>query len=149
MSTDPGFSVDSMESARGFLKMDDLEGRLLVIKPLDTGERESNLPGQAGKMYQYVVCDIVVCDGEIDDRIGDEIPGQLDRYQLSGATVVGQLEPKIGKGKVVVGRLEKKAASRKGFSPTWYLTTPTPDEMTAAKAAIVAIQTTKADSPFD
>lgn len=144
-----GFDSGTLEGAKGFLKMDDLEGRLLVISPLSKGERDSDLPGQQGKKYDYIVCDIIVCDGDEDDRIGDSIPGQLDSYQLAGQSIVGQLEGKIGKGRLVVGRLTKKPAQRKGFSPAWFLSAPEPNELKLAQESILKMQTESAGSPFD
>ncbi|MCK9602747.1 MAG: hypothetical protein M0R06_27110 [Sphaerochaeta sp.] len=138
-----------LEGAKGFLEMEDLNGRLLVVSPQSVGERASTLKGQEGKMYEYVVCDIVVCDGEPDDRIGDSIPGQLDAYQLAGMTIVGQLKPKVGKGKLVVGRLGQQPSKTKGFGKAWVLQNPTPDELRLAQESLNKIQTEAAQAPAD
>lgn len=142
--------LDDFDEARSaFVKMDDLEGRLLLVHPQDTGERESNLPGQAGKMYKYVITDVVVLDGEITEMI-DEVPMVLDGFQLTGQTIVGQLEPKIRKGRKVLGRLTKKPAQQRGFSPAWVLADPTDEDKAKARAYLKAEAERRAKAdPFD
>jgi hypothetical protein len=115
MSDDP---FDDARSA--FVKMDDLEGRLLLITATDHGTRASTLPGQVGKEYVWVETTTVVLDGEITELI-DEVPTVLDGFQFSGSTVTGMLKPKIRTGRPTLGRLVKQKARQKGFSDAWAL----------------------------
>lgn len=130
--------TDPFSDAReAFVKMDDVEGRLLLITVTDDGERESNLPNaKAGEMYAYVVTDTVVLDGEITDMI-DEVPMVLEDFQFSGQAVTGQLLPALkklrsGKGNgMVLGRLGTKPNAFK--TKTWVIKSPTEEDKTVAR----------------
>jgi hypothetical protein len=99
VSTEDPFSL----ARSGFVKMDDLEDRHILVFPHEVGSRESNIKGQDGE-YEYVVCDVIVLDGEVTDMI-DEVPCVLEDFQLSGVSVVGVLKPKIKKSGAVLGKL--------------------------------------------
>ena len=68
---------DDFDDARsGFVKQEDLMGRLLLVKAFEVGERVST--GQyAGtdpatgkpKVYEYVVTETVILDGDVTDLI--------------------------------------------------------------------------------
>lgn len=130
--------TDPFSSARAaFVKMDDVEGRLLLITVSESGERESNLPGaKQGDTYTYVVSDTVVLDGEITDMI-DEVPMVLEDFQFSGEAVTGQLmgplkKLKAGKGNgMVLGRLGTKPNKFK--TQTWVLQEPTDEDKAVAR----------------
>lgn len=130
--------TDPFSTAReAFVKMDHVEGRLLLITVTDTGERESTLPGaKQGDTYTYVVTDTVVLDGEIDEMI-DELPMELDDFQFSGEAITGQLLPvlkKVQQGKgtgMVLNRLGTKG--NKWKTKTWVLTEPTEDDKQIAR----------------
>jgi hypothetical protein len=118
----------------GYVKMDDLLNRLLLIKPTDHGTRESKEKGQSD--YEYVVCDVTVLDGPTTDMI-DEVPGTLEDFQLSGVNVVNTLKPKLKRGGRVLGRLaQHKAQGRSTLA--WHLDEPTPADVAATKAYLKA-----------
>lgn len=130
--------TDPFSDAReAFVKMDDVEGRLLLITVTDDGERESNLPGaKAGDMYTYVVADVAVLDGDVTDMI-DEVPMLLEDFQLTGDAVTGQLLPALkklraGKGTgMVLGRLGTKPNKFK--TKTWIIQAPTEQDKVLAR----------------
>lgn len=135
---DDNAETDEFDGARSaFVKMDDLEGRLLLVTPTDTGERESNLPGQTGKVYTYIVADVAALDGEITDMV-DAIPFELEDFQLTGANIVGQLQPKIKRNGKVLGRLTKKKAQQRGFSDAWVLAEPSEEDKQRARQYLAA-----------
>lgn len=107
-------------------------GRLLLIKPLASGERESTLQGQQGKLYPWVECDIAVLDGPVSEII-EEVPFVYEGFQFSGATLTGILMPKLRTGGTVLGRAS--AHKSKGFNTLgWGLEKPTPADFEMAKA---------------
>jgi hypothetical protein len=104
------------------------EGRLLLIKPLSTGERES----KSGDPYTYVECDIVILDGPPTDMI-PEIPQVIEGFQFAGVQLVQLLTPKIRTGRSVLGRIGAHKA--KNFRmPGWHLSAPTDEDFAVAKA---------------
>jgi hypothetical protein len=128
--------TDPFSSAReAFLKMPDLEGRLLLISPTDQGERETNLPRQTGT-YVYVVTDTVVLDGEITEMV-DEVPMTLEGFQFAGEAVTNQLMPALKRfqrketGAMVLGRLGTKPNSYN--TKTWVLQEPTDEDKALAR----------------
>lgn len=149
--------TDPFSSARAaFVKMDDVEGRLLLITVIDSGERESNLPkAKEGDVYTYVVTDTIVLDGEINDMI-DEVPATLEDFQFSGEAVTGQLmgplkKLKAGKGNgMVLGRLGTKPNKFK--TKTWVLQEPTDEDKAVARQWLEAEKARQAaatpDDPF-
>ena len=107
-------------------------GRLLLIKPLASGERESTLQGQQGKLYPWVECDIAILDGPPSEII-EEVPFVYEGFQFSGATLTGILLPKLRTGGTVLGRAS--AHKSKGFNTLgWGLEKPTPADFEMAKA---------------
>lgn len=110
-------------------------GRLLLIKPLASGERESTLQGQQGKLYPWVECDIAILDGPVSEKI-EEVPFVYEGFQFSGATLSGRsgiLLPKLRTGGTVLGRAS--AHRSKGFNTLgWGLEKPTPADFEIAKA---------------
>lgn len=130
--------TDPFSTAReAFVKMDDVEGRLLLITVTDSGERESNLPqSKEGDTYAYVVTDTVVLDGDVSEML-DEIPTVLEDFQFSGQAVTGQLLPALkkrnaGKGTgMVLGRLGTKPNKFK--TKTWVIQAPTDADAVVAR----------------
>lgn len=130
--------TDPFSTAReAFVKMEHVEGRLLLIQVLDSGERESTLPkAKEGDTYTFVETDTVVLDGEIDDMI-DEVPMELDGFQFSGEAITGQLLPALkkmnaGKGNgLVLNRLGTKG--NKWKTKTWVLLEPTEEDKELAR----------------
>lgn len=127
---------DLFDDARtGFIKGDDLEGRLLLIKPLSVGERESTQPGSLGKMYEFVETDTVVLDGEPSEMI-ETVPFDVEGFQFSGARVVGFLKPKVRTGRMALGRLVRVKV--KGRTDAWELQPPTDADREIARAYIAS-----------
>jgi hypothetical protein len=145
-SNDLDEDFDDARSA--FVKSEDLEGRLLLVQPHETGSRKSTLPGADGKEYEFVVCDVHVLDGEATDMVvaGDV----LEDFQFAGVNVVGQLKPKIRRGKKVLGRLAKKKAQQRGFSDSWILGDPTDADKAKARKYLAALaEKSKKEDLFD
>lgn len=149
--------TDPFSSAReAFVKMDDVEGRLLLITATDSGERQSNLPkAKDGEMYTYVVTDTVVLDGEISEMI-DEVPTVLEGFQFSGQAVTGQLLPAVKKYQsgngtgMVLGRLGTKGNQWK--TQTWVIQEPTDEDKAVARKYLADVAARKAaakpEDPF-
>jgi hypothetical protein len=145
--------VDPFDDARaGFVKMDDVTGRLLLISCTDSGERQSTQKGaKEGEMYTYIVADVAVLDGEVTETV-EEVPTLLEDFQLSGATLVGQLQPKLKKflkgtgNGVVLGRLTQKPSSFK--TPMWVLDAPTDKDKVVARKYIAEHPKVEVD-PFN
>jgi hypothetical protein len=123
---------DVAPARSGFVKLQDLftvpedeisprtPGRLLVIKPLSSGTRQSKIQGQGD--YTYVECDIAVLDGPITEMI-PEIPFILEGFQMSGQSLTGLLLPKLRNRKSVLGRLGAHKAQ--GYTTLgWHLDEP-------------------------
>ena len=135
--------TDPFSDAReAFVKMDDVEGRLLLITVTDDGERESNLPqSKAGDTYTYIIADVAVLDGDVSEMI-DEVPTLLEDFQLTGDAVTGQLLPALkkmraGKGTgMVLGRLGTKPNKFK--TKTWIIQAPTDQDKVLARKWIEA-----------
>lgn len=117
-------TTDPFDDAReGYVTMDDLQDRLLLVYPTGvTGQRESNIPGSQGKMYDWIETDCVVLDGEPSDLI--DVPGTQELFQFSGANVVNTLRLQIKRGKPALGRLVKRPPAKRGLSPSWHLAAP-------------------------
>ncbi len=133
MTTNDPFS----DARAGFVKLDDLLGRLLLVIPLTIEDRDSTQPGSAGKTYESITADVIVCDGEVTDMI-EEVPTTLEGIFISGGVIVPQLKPKLpraGKGSgMVLGRLAQQPSQRfaKG-SPAWVLAEPTDADKVIAR----------------
>jgi hypothetical protein len=130
MSEDP---FDSASPA--FLGLEDLVGRLLLIKPRELKVRESRMPGQQGKEYETVITDTLVCDGDVTDKI-EQVPTVLRDLWVSGSAVVGQLRPKLRTSKMVLGRLSTTPSQTKGFKAAWILDEPTEDDKALARKLV-------------
>jgi hypothetical protein len=136
-------SQDEFDGARsGFVKQEDLEGRLLLIKPFELGERVStgqyagtNADGTP-KSYEYAVTTTVVLDGEPGDLI-DEVPFLLEDYQFAGLRLVAQLKPKIRTGRQVLGRLTRVPV--KGRTDAWELAEPAEADKVVARAYLASV----------
>lgn len=147
--------TDPFSSAReAFVKMDDVEGRLLLMTLTDSGERESNLPkAKEGDVYTWVEADVVVLDGDVTEMV-DEVPMVLEAFQFSGQAVTGQLMPylkklRAGTGNgIVLGRLGTKP--NKWKTKTWVIQEPTEDDKVIARQYLAAEQERKAkEEPKD
>lgn len=125
--------TDPFSTARdAFVKQEHVNGRLVLITPLSSGERESTLPGSQGKMYAFIETDTVVLDGTVDDMI-DEVPMLLEGFQYSGQAITAQLLPSLHKSTMVLGRLGQKPSQTKGFGPAWVLQEPTEEDKVVAR----------------
>lgn len=142
------------EAHEGFLKMDDLLGRLLLITVMESGERESNLPNsKEGASYVWVETDTVVLDGDITDMI-DEVPCTLEAFQFSGQRITGQLLAPLkkklrgaGTG-LVLGRLAQvKAVKFKTLA--WTLDAPTDADKVLARDYIANAPKVAPADPWD
>ncbi len=120
-------------SGSAFINMDDLNGRTLLIRPDEIGSRKSK--NDPDKSYDYVVCDVVILDGDTDDKIED-VPGLYEGVQLTGAGVVGHLRNKIGKRnqdgsrKLALQKVTQVPPAKRGQNPAWVLDLP--DDLDAA-----------------
>jgi hypothetical protein len=144
--------TDPFSEARdAFVKQEHVNGRLLLITPTSSDERESTLPNQQGKMYTFIVTDTVVLDGAVDDMI-DEVPLLLEDFQYSGQAITAQLQPALRKGGMVLGRLGQKPSQTKSFGPAWVLTSPTDQDKAVARKYLADEEKRKAaavpDDPF-
>jgi hypothetical protein len=141
-------TIDPFDDARdSFVKLDDVNGRLLLITSLSTGERPSTLPGQQGKMYDWVETTTVVLDGEITDLI-ETVPLVLDGFQFSGANIMRLLKPKIRTRRMTLGRLGKKPSQTRGFGDAWSLRPGTDADKDLAKRWIAAHPAPAEPDPF-
>jgi hypothetical protein len=128
---------DPFSDARaGFVKLDDLLGRLLLIVPLSIEDRPSTKPGRTGETYESITADVIVCDGDVTDMI-DEVPMVLEGIFVSGGVIVPQLKPKLPRGNreggMVLGRLGQQPSQHKKGSPAWVLNEPTEDDKVIAR----------------
>jgi hypothetical protein len=145
--------TDPFSSAReAFIKMPDLKGRLLLISPNDSGERETNLRGQTGT-YVYIVTDTAVLDGEVSEMV-DEVPMVLEGFQFAGEAVTNQLMPALKRfqrnepGAMVLGRLDQKDNSFN--TKTWILMEPTDEDKALARKYLADVEAAKkAAKPVD
>ena len=129
---DDDLEFDSARS--GFVTMDDLKGRLLLITPTATGVKESKTKGQDD--FETITAEVLVLDGGTTDLI-DEIPFELEEYLMWGTNIVSTLRPKIKRGGRVLGRLNQHKA--KGYSTlAWHLDEPTPEDIASTKAVLKA-----------
>lgn len=141
---------DPFSTAReGFVKMDDVLGRLLLIQTQDSGERQSTQKGaKDGEVYIFVETDTTVLDGDVSEMI-DTVPMVLESFQFSGQTIVGQLLPQLKKFKagggtgMVLGRLTQKPSSYK--TPMWVLAEPTDADKAMARKWLDAEKARKAE----
>jgi hypothetical protein len=139
---------DEFDDARsGFVKQDDLEDRLLLVYAHEIGERESTLPGQSGKMYNYVVTTAHVLSGQVEGLI-DEVPMVLEEFQFSGINVVGQLKPKIRSKRPLLGVLTRRPAQKRGMQDSWVFEPPTDQQKARARKYIAALKAKRQDD-FD
>jgi hypothetical protein len=142
--------TDPFSTARdAFIKQEHVDGRLLLISPLSSGERESTLPGSQGKLYVFIETDTVVLDGALDDMV-DEVPMLLEGFQYSGQAITAQLQPALRKSGMVLGRLGKKPSQTKGFGDAWVLQEPTEDDKVIARKYLADEEARKAQTrPVD
>lgn len=127
---------DPFEDARaGFVKIDDLLGRLVLVYPVSAEERQSTIRGQENKTYLSFTCDVIVLDGKTSDMI-EEVPVTLTGVFLAGQVLEGQLKPSLRKPpnrRFVLGRMNRVPASRKGMQDRWQLEPPTDDDKDLAR----------------
>jgi hypothetical protein len=131
---------DTFDLAGGaaFVKMEDLLGRLLLIKPTSIGERESTIQGaKPGDTYEYVECDVVVLDGEPTELI-ESVPTVLEAFQFSGAVVVSSLKPKLRNGKRLLGRLGQHKAKQFKTSMGWHFDPPSDVDQALARSYLAS-----------
>jgi hypothetical protein len=140
MGTDP-FS----DARSGFVKLEDMLGRLLLIIPQSIEERASTLPGSQGKTYESITADVIILDGPVTELI-EEIPATIEGTFISGSVIVGQLKPKVKTHGMVLGRLGQQKARTKGFGDAWVLNPPTDADKAVARPAAAAYL--EATDPF-
>lgn len=136
-------TTDPFSDARaGFIKLDDLLGRLLLVVPLSIEDRPSTQPGKTNETYESLTCDVIVLDGEINDMI-EAVPSTLEGIYISGGVIVPQLKPKLARGNraagMVLGRLgQQPSQTYKKGSPAWVLTEPTDEDKVIARPVATA-----------
>jgi hypothetical protein len=136
---------DDFDDARsGFVKLDDLIDRLVLVKALEVGQRESTLPGQSGKLYDFVVTTTHVLSGEVTDLI-DEVPMVLEEFQFTGVNVVGQLKPKLRTGKMLLGVVTKRPAQKRGMQDAWVINEPSERDRQVARKYLAALRRKRPD----
>ena len=146
--------TDPFSSARSaFTTLDDLMGRLILVRPKELRTEVSTLPNANGKTYEKVIADVIVLDGDPDDKI-ETIPMTLEDQHISGVAIVGQLKPaakkKIDRGGIVLGRLGKVPSKTKGFGPAWILNDPEDEDKELARPEAMAyIEANKANEEPD
>lgn len=127
---------DPFDDARpGFVRLDDLLGRLIAVIPQSIEERESTLPKSQGKKYESITADVIVLDGKPTDMV-EAVPVVLEGIFFSGSVVVNQLKPKLRKQpheRMVLGRLGQQPARTKGFGDAWVLEAPTDKDKEIAR----------------
>ena len=127
--------TDPFDEARpGFVRLDDLLGRLLLVAPYDVEQRASTLPGaKEGDTYESITADVIVLDGPTTELI-EEIPYEIEGMFISGSAIVPQLKPKIRKRGLVLGRLGQQD-NRKNpkFGKAWVLEPPTEADKALAR----------------
>lgn len=129
---------DPFSDARsGFVKLDDMLGRLLLIVPKSIEMRASTLAGNQGKQYESITADVIILDGAITDMI-DEIPFTLDDTFVAGGVLVPQLKPKIRTGGMVLGRLGEQPSKTNPKVMAWVLREPTEEDKVLARPAASA-----------
>lgn len=130
MTTDP-FS----DARSGFVKLDDLLGRLLLIVPKSVETRPSRMPGApAGATYESITADVIVLDGPVTELV-EEVPMTIEGTFISGGVIVPQLKPKIASQGMVLGRLGQQPSQTKQFGPAWVLQPPTDADKVLARPA--------------
>lgn len=130
----------SISDARdGFVTMEDLVDRLLLVNPDGAGTRESTIKGNTST-YTFVSTDTFVLDGETTDLI-QSIPAHLEAFQFVGARITPILEAKLRKAdrskRWVLGRIQKGKAQR-GQSAPWVWIEPTEKDKAMAAAFMAA-----------
>lgn len=137
-------SQDPFDEARsGFIRLDDLLGRLLIVAPKTLEQRKSK---ENEGTYDAIMADVVVCDGPVTEEI-ENVPITLDNIQFGGVVVVNQLKSKIKDGKLVLGRLgqQERQSGKKG-QPAWVLNPPTDKDKDLARPLALAYR--EANDPF-
>lgn len=130
--------TDPFTDARtGFVKLEDLLGRLLLVVPQSIEERQSTLPGSVGKVYDSITADVIVLDGPATDLI-EQVPATLENVYLSGSVIVAQLRSKVKTKGMVLGRLGQQKARTKGFGDAWVLDAPSESDKAPARVAAAA-----------
>jgi len=125
--------TDPFSDARsGFVKLEDMLGRLVLVAPKSVEQRQSTLPGANGKTYDSIVADVVVLDGEPNEVI-EEVPLTVEGAFISGAVIVNQLRAKVKTQGLVLGRLGQQPSRTKSFGPAWVLNPPTDTDKNIAR----------------
>jgi hypothetical protein len=149
-------SMEPWDEARsGFIRLDDLVGRALLIYPRSTEERESNLPGSVGKRYTAVIGDCVVLSGPVTEVI-PQVPLTIEGMFFSSSIVVSQIKFKIGTGRPVLGVLGTQKASNRNFKDAFVLNPDNGPHLTdehralarKAHAAYLAAKKAQEEDPF-
>jgi hypothetical protein len=139
--------MDPFSDARsGFVKLEDLMGRLILVIPQGIEERPSRLPtARQGDMYESITADVIVLDGPITELI-EEVPMTVEGTFISGSVIVAQLKPKVKTQGMVLGRLGQQPSQTKSFGPAWVLQPPTDADKVLARPAAKAYQ--EQNDPF-
>lgn len=111
-------------------KMEDLDKRLLLIKPSLIEKVMQTFEGQDPKEVERITADVSVLDG--GELLGEDVPATFDAMFISQAALVGSLKPALRSGGMILGRLRKFPT--KGNKDKY----PTPEDVERALAAYFA-----------
>lgn len=119
-----------------------LNGRLLLIYPLEQGKSKSDFPTTDGSgMVTHVVGKVVTLDGDANVEAGTV----YERMTMKSGSMVPQLLPYVGTGKPVLGRLTMKKLPR---GEGWVLDEASAPDMDVARKWIAEHPITKPADPF-
>lgn len=138
--SDPFGGKDPFASASSFDRITDLEGRLLLITPL---EYLTGLETEYDKDKDAVDADVVVLDGVPDGGVETFDSMRIYQGPLIGAlkraanfNAQHPVDPATGFPKMVLGRLGQGEAKKKGFNPPWLFLPPTDEDKAVARKYI-------------
>lgn len=85
-----------------FIRLEDLDGRLLLVIPLGTPRTAK---GSNGDPYSYLTCDIVVLSGRPTDKL-PKVPGIYGDVRFASERCFNQIDAQRRAGKMLLGRLD-------------------------------------------
>lgn len=133
--SDPFDEPGALES----LKWADIDGRLLLITPLETKHDVPNLDGNG-------VRDVIIADVAILD--GPGAPEEWTATPIYPRYIGGQLRGNVGSGRSNLGRVGQDTSRQKrGQSAPWVLGSPTEADKGLARQYLATKATTKARVP--
>ena len=142
--------IDPFSSASSFDRIQDFEGQLLLVTPLEYLE---GLNTSFGDNKDAVDADLVVLDAE-------DGPEEYSSVRIFPGALIGTLkraaklnqtnpmgDPTTGFLKMVLGRLGKGEA-KKGMSAPWILQPPTEEDKKSARGWIAELRKRRDEDPF-